>query len=106
MKLKHYLVCLSIITLTACAWVDVTKEGKDVVVVKQFNVKDCARLGTSNVSLTQKVGIFSLDNKAATEELTAVAKNRAGELGGDSIVARGPVTDGKMSFDIYKCGSY
>lgn len=102
--LKHTILCLTFICLPACAWVEPTKESSGVTLVKPANVKDCLKLSTSNVSLTQKVGIFSLDDKAATEELVTVAKNRAGELGGDSIVAKGPIADGKMSFDIYKCG--
>jgi len=39
-----------------------------------------------------------------TEELVTLAKNRAAEKGGDSIVAKGPASEGEMSFDIYKCG--
>ena len=104
MKLNHYALCLSIICLSACTFIEPTKEGKDVTLVKSFNVKDCLKLGTTNATVTHKVGILIREDEAVTEDLIIVAKNRAAELGGDSIVAKGPAVEGKMSFDVYKCG--
>ena len=104
MKLNYYALCMTIICLPACTWIETTKEGSEVSLVKAFNVKDCLKLGTTNAIVTHKVGIITRENEAVTEELLPVAKNRAAELGGDSIIAKGPVVEGKMSFDIYKCG--
>jgi hypothetical protein len=104
MKLNHTILCLSIICLPACTWVEVTEEGQQVILVKEFNVKDCLKLGTTNATVTYKVGIITREDETVTEELIAVAKNRAAELGGDSIVAKDPAIEGKMSFDVYKCG--
>jgi hypothetical protein len=104
MNLKPFILCLAIISLTSCANVEPTELSKGVTLVKPFNVKDCTKLGTTNVSIKQKAGIFTLDDKAATQDLVNLAKNRAGTMGGDSIVSKGPIEDGKMTFDIYKCG--
>ncbi len=104
MNFNHYILCFSIICLPSCAWVETTKEGKEVSLVKLFNVSNCSKLGTTNVSVTHKIGIITRGDETVTEELVIVAKNSAAKRGGDSIVANGPVVEGKMSFDIYKCG--
>ena len=104
MKLNHCALCLTIICLPACAWVETTKEGKEVTLVKSFNVKDCLKLGTTNATVTHKIGILTRNDESVTEDLIIVAKNRAAELGADSIVSKGPAVEGKMSFDMYNCG--
>ncbi|MCK4704822.1 MAG: DUF4156 domain-containing protein [Gammaproteobacteria bacterium] len=103
MKLNHYALCLTIICLPACTWIEPTKEGGEVALVKPFNVNSCSKLGTTNVTVTYKIGILTREDEAVTEELIIAAKNRAAELGGDSIVAKAPAVEGKMSFDVYKC---
>jgi hypothetical protein len=104
MNTKPFILCLAIIGLASCANVEPTEQSKGVTLVKPFNVKDCTKLGTTNVSIKQKTGIFILDDEAATKDLINLAKNRAGVMGADSIVAKGPIEEGKMTFDIYKCG--
>ncbi len=103
MKLKPYALCLTVIFLSACTWVEPTKESKDVTLVKSFNVKSCKKLSTTIISVVQKVGIITRDKNTVTEELITLAKNKAASLGGDSIVAHKPAVDGSMTFDIYKC---
>ena len=103
MKLNHYALCLTIICLPACTWIETTKEGGEVALVKPFNVNSCSKLGTTNVTVTYKIGVLTREDEAVTEELVIAAKNRAAELGGDSIVAKAPAAEGEMSFDVYKC---
>jgi len=90
--------------LTACTWVEPTKEGSEVLLVKSFNVETCRKLGTTNTFVKHKIGVITRSEETVTEELVTLAKNRAAEKGGDSIVAKGPASEGEMSFDIYKCG--
>ncbi len=104
MKLNYYALCFAIAILPACTWIEPTKEAQQVTLVKSFNVKDCLKLGTTVAAVTYKVGIITREDDAVTKDLIIAAKNRAAELGGDSIVAKGPAKEGKMSFDIYKCG--
>lgn len=104
MRLIPFFLPLAVFTLSACTWVEPTKESSDVTVVKDFNVNSCIKLGTTKATVTHKVGIITRGEDTVTEELITVAKNRAAELGGDSIVAKGPVSEGTMSFDVYKCG--
>jgi hypothetical protein len=104
MNFKHYFVCLTIVCLPACSLIETTREGSEVTLVKSSNVMGCTKLGTTHATVTHKVGIITRDDKVVTEELIIVAKNRAAEMGGDSIVAKAPAVEGKMSFEIYKCG--
>lgn len=104
MNLSKYVLSIAILWLTACTWVEPTKEGSEVVLVKAFNVEMCKKLGTTNASVKHEVGIITRSEETVTEELITLAKNRAAEMGGNSIVAKGPASEGSMSFDIYKCG--
>ena len=104
MMLNRYVLSIATICLTACTWVEPTKEGSEVVLVKAFNVEVCKKLGTANTSVKHEVGFVTRSEEKVTNELITLAKNRAAEMGGDSIVAKGPASEGSMSFDIYKCG--
>ena len=104
MKLNLCVLSLAIIALPACTWVEPTKEGNEVTLVKAFNVNNCIKLGTTNATVKHKIGIITRGEDTVMEELITVARNRAAELGGDSIVAKGPASEGTMSFDVYRCG--
>jgi hypothetical protein len=104
MKLRKYVLSIAVLLLPACTWVEPTKEGSEVLLVKAFNVEACEKLGTTKTSVKHKVGFVTRSEDKVTEELTTLARNRAAEMGGDSIVARGAVSEGAMEFDIYSCG--
>jgi len=103
MKIRHFALLMIIIGISACTWIEPTKESLNVILVKPGNVSNCQKLGTTHVTVTHKIGVLTRDEKAVTEDLITVAKNNAAKKGGDSIVARGENIEGKMSFDIYKC---
>jgi hypothetical protein len=103
MKLHYYIFSLAIICLPACTWVEPTKESSGVTLVKSFNVNACKKMGSTNATVTQKIGPVIRGADVVMEELITLAKNRAAKMGADSIVAQEPVVDGSMSFDIYKC---
>jgi hypothetical protein len=104
MTIVRYILLAAVCGLSACTWVEPTKEGSEVVLAKAFNVETCKKLGTTTSTVKHKVGFIVRDEETVTEELVTLAKNRAAELGGNSIVAQGPTKDGRMSFDVYKCG--
>ena len=105
MKLTICALSLAIICLPACTWVEPTKESSGVTLVKSFNVKSCVKLGTTTATVKDKVGPVTRDEDTVREELITVAKNKAATLGADSIVANEPVSEGSMSFDMYKCAN-
>ena len=103
MKASGFALSIAITGLAACTWVEPTKEGSEVLVVKAPNVENCKKLGTTKTSVKHKLGVITRSDEKVTEELTILAKNKAAEMGGDSLVAQGEAVDGTMSFDIYKC---
>ena len=103
MILSRVALSITVVVLAACTWVEPTKEGSEVLLVKAFNVETCKKLGTTKTSVKHKVGFVTRSEEKVTEELTTLAKNRAAEMGGNSIVAKGAASEGSMDFDIYKC---
>jgi len=103
--MKHYIytLCLAIIWLPSCTWVEPTKEGLDVILVKPHNVETCVKLGETTASVKHQIGPITRSEDQVVEELVTLARNKAAEMGGDSIVAKGPAKDGAMSFEVYKC---
>ncbi|MBT8440276.1 MAG: DUF4156 domain-containing protein [Gammaproteobacteria bacterium] len=90
--------------MSACTWVEPTKEGKEVLLVKAFNVQTCQHIGSTTSTVKHAIGPVTRSEEKVTEELITLAKNHAAERGGDSIVAKGPLVNGSMSFDIFRCG--
>ncbi len=104
MKLNQYAIMVVFLGLFSCTWVETTPEGKEVLLVKANNVEACSRVGTASASVKHRVGVFERSIDKVTEELVALGRNKAAEMGGDAIVAKGEPEEGSMSFDVYKCG--
>ncbi|BBN59749.1 DUF4156 domain-containing protein [Hydrogenovibrio marinus] len=102
-RLLFSAVVAAVVSLSACSFVQTTKEGAQVTLVKEFNVKDCKKLGSTTTSVADKIGIIKRDPETMQKELADLARNTAAKMGGDSIVATSPLKDGTMTFDIYKC---
>ncbi|MGB5279492.1 MAG: DUF4156 domain-containing protein [Gammaproteobacteria bacterium] len=104
MKLNQFILFTVSIWLSGCTWVEPTREGQEVLLVKSFNVQGCQHLGSTKATVKHTVGPVTRSEEKVNEELVNLAKNHAAEMGGDSIVATGPAIDGSQRFDIYKCG--
>lgn len=103
MNLNRYVLSIVALCLSACTWVEPTKEGSEVSVVTASSIESCKKLGTTKTSVKHKVGFVTRSEEKVTEELTTLAKNRAAEMGGNAIVANGAASEGSMDFTIYKC---
>jgi len=97
------LMLVVICTTFSCTWVKPTETGAQVVVAEPFNISQCDRISTLTTSVKHTIG--SMDRKAEKVklELVTLARNEAALRNGDTIVARGPVADGSMTFDVYRC---
>jgi hypothetical protein len=89
--------------LSGCVWVKPTNAGKQVTLVKAFNVKNCTQIGTTTSTVKAQIGSIERSPEKVTNELIALAQNQAADLGGDSIVALRPAEGGSMEFAIYRC---
>ena len=104
MKPGIYALSLVFSGLTACTWVEPAKEGSEVTLVEASSVETCKKTGNNEFFCQTYAGIVTRSEEKVTEELITLAKNSAAEKGGDSNVAKGPASEGSMSFDIYTCG--
>ena len=91
------------IALSGCTWVKLTGEGEQVSVMNSV-APGCKKLGgTKSISRAEIASIDRNRDKVATE-LTTLARNHAAEMGGNAIVAEGPVSaEGQQTFAVYKC---
>jgi len=104
MKPVIYVFPVAVIFLTSCTWVEPTKESDAVAVVTDaVKVEGCKKLVSTTSSVLDKVGFIDRTESLMVDELTTMAKNKAAAVGGDTIISKGPVKEGSMSFDIFKC---
>jgi hypothetical protein len=90
--------------LSGCTWVPLTPAAENVRIGGRDSLDDCTRVGTTKARTKLRVGIFNRSEKKIAEELSTLARNDAPELGGNTIVAEGPVgNDGMQRFAIYAC---
>lgn len=90
-------------TLSACAWVQLTDYGRKVRVLETHEVASCKQLGETTASVLGKVGSLARHPETVEAELEVVGRNGAVDLGGDTIVPKTPVVDGKRTFTVYRC---
>ncbi|MFB3076437.1 MAG: DUF4156 domain-containing protein [Lysobacterales bacterium] len=91
------------IGLAGCTWVKLTNEGEKVTVTSSVN-SACKKLGsTTSIGRSELASIDRNEAKVATE-LETLARNHAAGMGGNTIVAQGPVTkEGQQTFSVYEC---
>lgn len=95
--------CAIALSMFGCTWVDVTEAGQQVRVVKADEVAGCEKIGNVGAKTADRVTIFARSDRKVQTELESLARNEATELGGDAIVPIGTPTNGRQSFDVYRC---
>jgi hypothetical protein len=91
------------LALAGCAWVSLSEEAESVRVADADQVSDCRRIGETSVRVRDRVAAVQRKPGKVAEELERLARNEAAELGGDRIVALGPVRDGQRSYAVFAC---
>lgn len=100
----HPLAAVPLLALAAGCTMIPMKPGADKVVVsEESKISACEAKGTTTVGVLHQVAGVSRLPEVIADELARLASNDAVGLGGDTIVAQGPVADGKRKFAIYKC---
>lgn len=94
---------LSGTVLSGCTWVKPIEGSEKVKLVDATYISGCKLLGHTNTFVKNDVAGLTRNQETVTEELVTIGKNQAVDLGGDTIVQKEPMKDGKMSFDVYKC---
>lgn len=93
----------SLVILSGCTINSATEASKTVLLVKDYNVKECKKLGSSTAKVKDVIAGVNLPESQLQKELIVIAKNDAAAIGGDSIVELSPMKGGFQVFGIYKC---
>jgi len=86
-----------------CSWVPLTSEGENVRVLQASAVTDCQKVGKITSKTSDRIIIFARSDQKIREELESLARNESVGLNGDAVVPIGTETDGRQSFEVYRC---
>ena len=104
-KLKILLLGVAT-ALTACSFVSLDPQARDVMVQNDANVlKGCKFLGNTTVSLWSKAETFQRHD-TVKDQLDTLARNEAATMGGDRITPYSAINNGKRTYSVYKCLSH
>ena len=87
--------------LSSCTYVRLTRAGENVAILQASEVGACDSIGTTTVSVLDKV-VVNRKFEKVEEELRTLARNRAAPRG-DTLVATGPPVKGEQTFNVYRC---
>ena len=91
------------VVLAGCAWVPLTEEGASVRVVDREQTANCRKIGETTARVRDRVAAVQRKPGKVAAELERLARNEAAELGGNRIVALGPVAQGRRSYAVFSC---
>ena len=94
---------LSVGLLAACALVELKPQGEKVRILAAQEVGRCKELGRVSTNTAAKVGFIARPKGDVQEEVYRLARNNAADMGGDSVVALGPLIEGEQAFKVYRC---
>lgn len=87
----------------ACTWVELKPQAEKVRVLSPYEVGRCRLLGNVTSNTAASIGFIVRSKSAVQEELHRLARNHAAGMGGDTVVAKGPMLEGEQSFNVYRC---
>lgn len=103
-KLRNISISIALaLGLSACAWVKPSEQGAHVKVAEASEVGHCRKVGTSTVSVMDKVMGVPRGYRTMAEELANLARNEAPNLQGDTVVPIGDIVNGQQQFEVYDC---
>jgi hypothetical protein len=90
--------------LSGCTWVALEPEGKRVRVVSSAsNVEGCEAKGEITASVRDRIAFMDREPAKVADEVEALARNEAANLGADTILAQGDLADGARTYASYRC---
>ncbi len=90
-------------SLSACTWVKLTDAGKSVRVANIGEAADCERVGEASAHVLDKVAFVKRSREKQARELATLARNEAGQMGGNTVVAMSAIENGSRRFAVYRC---
>jgi len=96
-------VIIFAITLVGCNWVQLTPAGQNVQLSNDEAVESCQRVGRTQAETLDKIVLVERGGNKLQQELVTLARNEAGDLGGNRIVPESVIIGGSQSFGVYRC---
>ena len=85
------------------SWVQLTVAGQEVEIRSIVQASDWEAIGRASFSTMDRMLLIERSSERQQNELFTLARNEAGDMGGNVIVATNEVTDGQQRFDVYQC---
>lgn len=101
--IRNGLSLLLVLGLSACTWVKPSAQGAQIKVTTADEVGRCRKVGTTTVSVMDKVVGVPRSYRTMSEELANLARNEAPSLQGDTVVPVGDIINGQQQFEVYDC---
>ncbi|MCF6355330.1 MAG: DUF4156 domain-containing protein [Candidatus Polarisedimenticolaceae bacterium] len=103
MKKQFPLLIASALLTTGCSLVKLSPQADHVRLMTAKSASHCKVIGTTTVSVLDKILFFERDKKTILEELEILARNSAAKLGGDTASPDGAPVAGEQSYTVYQC---
>lgn len=99
------LLAALVLLVSACgnSWVQLTPAGEQVSVATAAQISNCRRIGAANVNALDSIGFVNRGASRLQEELVDLARNEAGDAGGNRVVPESTISEGRQTFGIYRC---
>ena len=80
---RIFLLSTFIVFISGCnSWVQVTNEGESVRLSTSRDVANCQRIGRAQAQTLSRFVVVERGGERLQEELTRIARNEAGDMGG------------------------
>lgn len=99
-------VLLIVSSLSACTWVKIEPEAKQIrVAMPSEDLSSCGTMRSEiTVSVRDQVGLFNRDDMKVRDELETLARNQAAGSGVDTLKALNEPLNGEQTFGTWLCG--
>ncbi len=96
-------LCVPLLLASCGSWVQLTVPGQQVKVLSESQVSACQPLGRASSSTLDRLLLIERNTARQKDELLTLARNEAGDMGGNAIVPMTAAADGEQSFAVYRC---
>ena len=94
---------LLVIFCSCNSWVQVTNAGESVRLASGNEIANCQRIGSTQAQTLSRLVVVERGGERLQDELIRLARNEAGDLGGNVIVPESVIEEGRQSFGVYRC---
>ena len=98
-----WLMTIFCLTVAACTWVKLSKDAEDVVVKSQQEISACKKVAKVTATLQNTVLGIERNSEKVKSELETLARNKAVEYKGNTVVPSSEIVSGMQDFEVYQC---